>query len=490
MTKGGDPEKRGFARRVASSVLVSAIGNAIGKGTAAIALFVMLGFMSSEELGTGQLVLSFLVIARAFTEASLGVALVQVRDATRDQIDSLFWLSLGITTGAYLLIAGAIAPLLAAAYPDFPDLASLVRVASLSFILFSLFFVSRSLMERDLQFGRLVATENGSLVVGSVVGIWLASSGYGAWSFVWMELAARGTQAVSTVAARFYRPRLHYSFAEIRGMFRFSLYASGSRILYNLYTYADYFVVARVFGKAATGIYTFAYRVVADPVKQLAMAINQVAYPAFARLQDDPQRLRRYFFAIARVSLSLIGSVLAVVVLFLPATLDALSNSALDEYGQYRAALPLVWTFAAVGLIQAVAPLIPQLLNAVGLSRLNFLYSLTCAVVLPVGFVIGAKYGLAGVATAWAIGYPLVVLVLLYFGAQAMGLPAWHMAKTFLGLVVVIPTFAVGYVLEHMLSGAGLSPAAVAAVGGTTTLVLALALTYVRERKALRALRA
>ena len=52
------------------------------------------------------------------------------------------------------------------------------------------------------------------------------------------------------------------------------------------------FVVGKVFGPAAVGIYTVAFRIVADPVKTLASVVNQVAYPAFAKLQDEPERDR------------------------------------------------------------------------------------------------------------------------------------------------------------------------------------------------------
>jgi O-antigen/teichoic acid export membrane protein len=91
-------------------------------------------------------------------------------------------------------------------------------------------------------------------------------------------------------------------------------------------------------------------------------------------------------------------------------------------FDQWLEAVPLVRIMAVIGLLRCVTPLLPQLLNAAGLSRLNFFYSLVCAIVLPVAFVVGARWGLEGVAWSWVVGYPLVVLVLVVFSARVLEL--------------------------------------------------------------------
>ena len=140
--------------------------------------------------------------------------------------------------------------------------------------------------------------------------------------------------------------------------------------------------------------------------------------------------------------------------------------------------------------MQAVAPIVPQLLNAVGQSKKNFYYSLACAIVLPAGFVVGANVGLLGVAMAWTIGYPLVVSLLFYFGAQALDLPFWHMAKMFRGLAVVLPAAGFALLLRWLLAHvAQASPGTVALVGGSATLLVTMAFAYYRERDTIASFR-
>jgi len=216
------------------------------------------------------------------------------------------------------------------------------------------------------------------------------------------------------------------------------------------------------------------------------MAVNQVAYPAFARLQTDLPRLRQYFFRINHASLAFIGSILGLVVVYSGPTIRALEQIPRE----YQEAIPLIWLFGIIGVLRAIAPLVPQLLNAAGQSRLNFFYSLTCAVILPAGFVVGAYFGLRGVVLAWVIGYPIVVMVLFYFGAIVLQIRPWSMLRAFAGLRLAGPAFlielGVYYGLKELV---GLGDGLTAALGAPVSLALALGLIYWSERDNIAALR-
>jgi len=479
-------DKQAFAKRVARSFVYSGIGNVLGRVTALVGIVIGITMLTSAEFGAVGLAVPVLAIVRAFTEAGLGVALVQAQSATRKQIDSLFWTSLIITVGAYAVVFFGVAPIVALVYPKFPGIDDLIRGMCFSVALYTFYFIPRAFMERELLFGRLMIIDNLSFVIATVLLYVSAARGAGAWAFVWFEIGQRGSQAVLSMLARPFLPGLRMNFAEIRGMFNFAMFATGSRILFNLYNNADFFVVGRFFGDSVLGVYHAAWRVVAEPVRGLAMAVNQVAYPAFARLQGDLPRLRQYFFRINHVSLAFIGSVLGLVVVYSGPTIRALEQIPRE----YEEAIPLIWLFGIIGVLRAIAPLVPQLLNAAGQSRLNFFYSLTCAVVLPAAFVIGAYSGIRGVVLAWVIGYPLVVMVLFYFGAVVLQIRPWVMLRSFAGLRLAGPAFVIElgvyYGLRELV---GLGDGLTAAIGAPLSLALAVGLIYWTERDNIAALR-
>src|SRR5437773_12467736 len=60
---------------------------------------------------------------------------------------------------------------------------------------------------------------------------------------------------------------------------------------------------------------------------------------------------------------------------------------------------------------RAVTPLLSQVLNVVGESRLTMQYGVLCAVVLPSGFyLLGQRWGTVGLALTWVVVFPLLVL--------------------------------------------------------------------------------
>jgi len=473
-------EKKSFARRVAGSFLYVGVGNVVSKVVSAAALIYTLALVTPADLGLASIVLAVIAILSAVTELGLGVALVQAQSPTKKQIDSLFWLSLMVSAGFYLLVFAA-APLVSWFYEE-TRLTALLRVQGLNLVVFSFFFVSRTMMQRDLQFGRLALIENSSLLLASGSMVFLAWKGYGVWAFVMAEVVNRVVQALACQACRPHLPRLRFRLADIRGMVSFGLYATGSRLLYNFYTNIDYLIVGKVFSGEVLGIYTLAYRIVSDPVRALAAIVNQVAYPAFARLQDQLERLRLYFFTVARISMTLIGTLFMILVVYLDQVL------LLFDYHEWMNAVPLVYVFAFLGLIRSVAPLVPQLLNAVGRARLNFFYSLSCSVLMPIAFLVGSAFSITGVAVAWLVAYPIVVMILFYFGSRAlqMWLPGF-VIKSMAGLTVVVPVALCGLGLRLLFQNVlGAGTAVVVTAGITGTLLLGLAVAYLRERATIK----
>jgi O-antigen/teichoic acid export membrane protein len=455
------------------------VGNAVSRGANAVALLVVFKLIAPADFGVASIVLAFYGVVQSVSELGLGAALVQAEGITRRQRHTLFWLSFGLALCVYAVVFTA-APWVAHFYEN-AALTPLLRVHGLVVLVIALGFVSRSRLVRDLSFGRLAIADNASLLLSAGLMVGLAYYGYGPWAIIGGELGNRAGQFIFYQLFAPYVPGRGAPFREVRGLVRFGFYATGSRLLYNLYVNADYLIVGKVFGEAAVGIYTLAYRVVADPVKALMSIINDVAFPSFSRLQQEPERLRRYFFAIARVSLSLVGTALIGIAVYAGWAFRA------GGYEEWLGAIPLIYVLGGLGLIRCVSPLVPQLLNAVGRSDRNFAYSLVQSIVMPVAFVIGAQYGLMGVAWAWVLGYPLVVLLLFAFGARALALPLpTFLGRAAAGLVVVLPVGVLAVALRVALDGwFERAPLVALGVGVLATVGAGLGLTYLRERPVL-----
>lgn len=472
-----------FGRRVARSFLYSGAGNVTSRVLNAVALLVVFKLISPEEFGVASVVLAIFAVLQSVTELGLGAALVQAQRLGRREMDSLFWAA-GLMALAVYALLFALAPVLAWFYEE-PILTDLLRVQGLGIVLFAGYFVSRSWLVKHLRFGRLAIADNVSLILSALGMVGLAALGFGPWAIIGGELGNRLGQFVFCQSFRPYRPRFRPAFGRIRGLLRFGLYATGSRLLYNLYINADYLIVGKVFGAEAVGLYTLAYRIVSDPVKALMSVVNDVAFPSFATLQKELVRLRRYFFTIARVTLSVVGTVAAV----LAVSLDWLLR--LGGYEPWLEAVPIARVLTGFALWLCVAPLVPQLLNAVGRARLNFFYSLATAVFMPAAFLVGAQFGLIEVAWAWVVVYPFVVLLLFRFGAGVLEMSLWSFLRRIAsGLAVLVPVVATALGLRIGLDGAwAAAPLPVTLLGVLVPVGLAVGLVIWRERDVIALLR-
>jgi O-antigen/teichoic acid export membrane protein len=472
-----------FSWQVIRSLLYSGVGTTASKVLNVVALLVVLKLISASAFGVASIVLAIFSILRAITELGLGVAIVQAQDITREEIDSLFWLSLVVSGSLFLLLAAA-APLVSWFYGE-PQLTGLLQVYGLSVVVFSLYFVPKNLLTKEMSFGRIVFAENVSLLGSSLAMIGLAYYNFGAWAIIIGELGNRVGRLFLFHYFRPYWPGWSFNWSEIKPRVSFGLYATGSRLISNFNNNVDYLIVGKAFGPEAVGIYAIAYRIISDPVRTLASTINDVAYPAFSKLQDQLERLRTYFFTIARASLSLIGLVLVVVAVYIGDLL------VLGGYDQYLDAIPLIHVFALIGVVRCVTPIVPQLLNAMGEARLNFYYQATSAVLLPAAFVVGAQFSLIGVAWSWVAVYPLLALLLFYYGARLVELSLFATLRRLLpGALVLLPALGVGIGLK-IITDTYLStlPIAALGIGILGTLAVGLGLIALLEREAISVLR-
>jgi O-antigen/teichoic acid export membrane protein len=71
---------------------------------------------------------------------------------------------------------------------------------------------------------------------------------------------------------------------------------------------------------------------------------------------------------------------------------------------------PLRW-LCLLGLTRALVVIISPVILALGRVRIEFVFNLVCGMCLPLSFLAGLRFGIVGVAAAWAIEFPLLAIV-------------------------------------------------------------------------------
>jgi O-antigen/teichoic acid export membrane protein len=360
-----------------------------------VSLIVLARLLDPDDYGLVGMVTAFTGVLFLFRDFGLSAASVQRENVTNEQTATLFWINL--LTGLVLtLVAIAVAPVLGRFYHE-PRLFRVTSYIAFGFLVNGAGVQHSALLQRQMRFTALAVIDTISLVISTAIAIVMAKSGYGYWALVAMTVSLPFTTTIALWITTSWIPGWPRRGVGMRSMMRFG----GTMTLNGLVSYLtmnfDKVLLGRYWGSEAVGIYGRAYQLIRIPTDNLNSAIGEVAFAALSRVQNDPQRLRRYFLA---------GYSL-VVAMTLPITIAC----ALFSEDVVLAMLGPKWTAAArifrllapTILVFAIANPLGWLLNSMGLVARGLKIALVFAPFMFAGYIIALPYGAAGIALAFSV---------------------------------------------------------------------------------------
>lgn len=356
--------------------------------------------LSPSDYGLVGYATVYLGLISLVNELGLSAAIVQQRHLTKQQIAKIGGVSAILGVTLFLLsIAGA--PLVASFFRE-ARVQPIVAVLASTFVLKGFQVLPRALMTRELAFRRMAWIDGieAAILAGST--LILALLGHGYWALVIGSII--GTTA-GTLLAWWFRPHpmsWPSDFASIRESVTYGAHVAASRVTWYLYSHADFAVVGRMLGTAALGAYTFGWSIANIPVEKVSAVLSRVTSGVFASAQHDNAAIRRYLLSLTEG--------LAMVTFPIAAGLALVSREFIlvllgDKWEP--AILPMALLVAYSGF-RSISLLFGQVLVATGRARRNMHFGVIALIVLPILFMLGARWGTAGVAMAWIVGYPAV----------------------------------------------------------------------------------
>lgn len=430
-------------------------------------------WVSNEEFGIATVAISLFPALDLLADMGLSAAVIQRDDHSDEKISTVFWLNLSMTLVLFVLLALVIGPALAS-LQGVDIVASLLTVYGLKLLWQNVYVMPSALMRRELRFKELSIIRIIANVAEFVAKVGSAAAGFGIWCFVIGPFARVLVTGIGVQLRHPWRPRLVLRFREAWDWARFGFKASASQILFNLYTNADYQVVAYFIGKEAAGLYTIAYMIVLEPCKVIGEVVIQIAFPTFAKLKHHTDRLVDQFIAFTRMNM-------VVMLLFLGVVFVSPTELLYALWGTERLpAAPILQVLCTVGVLRALSFVPPPLLDGIGRPGLTLTYTIVAAIVLPTSFVLSAiffgdQYGALAVAWAWALGYPIAFAVLAFVALRLLGLSALEYLRRIAGIpACAIAAMAVSAGVRWLLQGT--PPLLSLLLTGATMMVLFLLL--------------
>ena len=370
-----------------------------------LATLALARLLGKDDFGLVALVTAILALLATLVDLGFGAALIQKREVGAPEISTAFYstLLLGLALTAAAI---AFAPLLAHFWEK-PALVPVLMVSSSLLTIRAFASVPTALYERELQLRAIAGLTLGANLVGSIVKIALAWGGAGVWSLVFGEIIIQGLISLSL----WMRLRDRISFALVSrerfvSLFRFGRSITLTNLLNNLSRNVDVLVVGKLLPAGLLGIYTVSLGITNILSNSCTAIIQRIAFPAFARVQDDPQRLRKGYLEALQYSAALIvAPTLGLGLVAAEFVEVVLSN-------KWTEGIPVIRILTVYAAVNALGgPLWGQVLKATGHVSLLLRMTVLRVVALPVAIVIGSFWGLLGICygiVAYAVIFRLV----------------------------------------------------------------------------------
>jgi len=365
-------------------------------------LMVLARLLDPKDFGLVAMVTAITGVFSLFKDAGLSMATVQRATISNEQMSTLFWINMLVgAILAFLLIV--IAPGIAAFYQE-PRLYWVTVALAAAFLFTGATAQHSALLQRQMRFGTIAVIDIITLLAGITVAIAMAAAGLGYWALVGQAVTFPGVGAICTWVAVRWIPGMPRRKVGIRSMMRFG----GTVTLNGLVVYIAYnlekVLLGYYWGANALGIYGRAYQLINIPTENLNSSVSGVAFSALSRIQDDPNRQKRYFLKGYSLLLALtLPITLACVVFADDMILVFLGPKWKDAVPIFRLLAPTIVVF---GLINPFS----WLLFSIGLVGRSLKIAFAIAPLVIAAYLIGLPYGPRGVAFAYSAVMALWVI--------------------------------------------------------------------------------
>ncbi|HWA85583.1 MAG TPA: oligosaccharide flippase family protein [Opitutus sp.] len=363
--------------------------------------------IAPADFGLFAMAVTFTGLLMLFRDGGLEAAMISRGHASEHERAAVT----GLACFYGLLLAAACAaagPVLARVFGE-PRLVAALLLPAGAFLFYGLDVMPSADLLLAHRFRTHAAVEMVAIFTGWCATLLLAWRGAGYWALFSTEIVSAASLLAGHAWAARWRPRFSRSWGLARHFFHFGRTVSFNRALGHASRNIDNLILGVVAGATGLAFYSKAYRLVSVPQDSINSPLTRMALPLLARLRDTPAEFVRAYrhFILTSLALSLPG--VAFLLLSTPQIVAII-------YGPtWTPVVPLLRLLGLMGLFGPLLVSAGWVFTALGTVDRQLRWEVLNVVVLTAAFLVGAHWGVAGVAAAASLGHTaLRVPALLY----------------------------------------------------------------------------
>ena len=378
----------------------------LSQAVSLIVSIILARLLTPDDYGIIAIVMVFISIGDALVNGGLGTAIVQKKDPTELDFNSICWLSFGASAVLYVILFFS-APLIANIY-DSAVLVPVIRVMGIKFIFSAWNSVQGAYVQKKMIFKRSFWSSFIGVCVSAVIGVTMAFLNFGVWALIAQYLTHAIISSVVICLTIDWRLKFQFSFKSVKELWSFGVKVLGSTLVFTIRDNIRTLIVGKKFSTDDLAFYNEGQKFPSLLVTDIVNSIGRVIYPVLSEKKDEKEELK----SLLRRSVGLSAYILTPMMTGLFVISDTFVKVLLTE--KWLPCVPFLRIMCIVYVTRALSTLFQKTILALGKSSLNLIHEVVTSSITLILLLVGAFVLHSVEFIAWSAVITMVVGVVIY----------------------------------------------------------------------------
>ena len=369
-------------------------------------------YLSPSEFGVWATLMLLYRLCTPIVEGGWSRAMISQKSLAKHQLQTLFTYNIGLSFLVILILCLSAKKM--ANLFNINELAEYIYVISVIFIPIGLGAISRTLLQKNLNFKRLAEAQILSSILEFFLFLVLLHFGFKVWALVLPFVVKMFLLNLIYWFSEKVEIEFKNDFSSVKTLLKFGNYDLGAQLLNYFYSNLDNLFIAHFLGQAALGLYSLAWDLTVKPVSVINPIISRVYFPLMTKTDDITPIYRKgmtILMAIQMPIYAILAAAIFPIILYL--------------YGaQWTAASVAAQWLCGVALLRALSELGASVLVARGRVAVEFYFQIFNTIVT-----------LSSLCMIFYIGKNIENVAIAMFFAHVIIIVFWHLAIWKIGKV-------------------------------------------------------
>lgn len=242
----------------------------------------------------------FMAISGVFIDAGFSSALIQRKDRSEKDLNTVFYLNMVMAIACYLFMA--LFARLIANFFNQPLLVPIIYVYCLTLIIGAAAGINNTLLTINIDFKTKSKISIISAISSGSIGIGCAYFGLGVWALVIQGIASTLFNTILNFYYVRWFPKWFFSIESFKSLFSYGSKLLASGLIAAAYTNIYTLVVGKQFNSAILGFYSRAQGFTNLTSNNINNIVSRVSFPILSKVQDDNEVLLDVYGKYIRMS--------------------------------------------------------------------------------------------------------------------------------------------------------------------------------------------